>query len=206
VNVGIPAVLADQRIVVVDIEGNGRQPPEIIEIAALPVEHDLDPTCLRSWLVRPGAPILPLVTAKVHGISNAQVVGCPAWPEIAGAVEHVLRDRVLVAHNASVEYRVLSRHLPSWHPPLVLDTLRLAKHVWPDIPSYSLHTLIQHRGLDTNGVGQRQPHRAAYDTWCTARLLCALAQDSPMSWTALAVVAALPGAATPPAEQQGGLW
>jgi DNA polymerase III epsilon subunit-like protein len=197
-------VLAGRRLVVVDVEGNGQQPPEIVEIAALPVDSDPTSAGMRSWLVRPRRKISPLVTRKVHGISNADVANCPAWSNVAGEVAHTMADRILLAHNASVEYRVLSAWLPGWAPPLVLDTLRLAKHVWPGLPGYSLDALIVHAEIDTSGIpGQR--HRAAFDAWCTWRLLCALVEHSDLDWLGLVNAAALPGF-VPHAEPEGGLW
>src|SRR5207302_3085854 len=122
-----PAAWIGRRRAVVDDEGNGGQPPEIVEIAVLTLDEPVRREDVSTWLVRPAHPITRLVTRKVHGISNADVADCPTWTQIADDVAGLLTGRTLIAHNASVEHRVLGTHLPAWRPPMVLDTLRLAK-------------------------------------------------------------------------------
>lgn len=217
----IPAVLAGQRLAVVDVEGNGGQPPEIVEIAVLTLDEPVGRDHVSTWLVRPIQPITPLVTRKVHGISNADVADCPPWAQVADDIADLLTDRTLIAHNASVEHRVLGTHLPAWRPPLVLDTLRLAKHVWPDLPGgYGLDRLILHAALDVDAsteadCGTDKPgdkadrrHRAGYDTWMTTGLLFTLVETSGLDWHDMVRVAALPGFDQPdePDQPLEGLW
>lgn len=202
----IPAALTGQRLAVVDVEGNGGQPPEIVEIAVLTLDEPVRREDVSTWLVRPLAPITSLVTRKVHGISNADVANCPTWSQVADEVADLLTDRILIAHNASVEHRVLGTHLPAWQPPMVLDTLRLAKHVWPGLPGYGLDRLIVHAGLDVEDDAGRR-HRADYDTWMTAGLLLALVEQSGLDWPGLVQVATLPGFdQSDEPDQRGGLW
>ncbi len=219
--------------VVVDVEGNGGQPPEIIEMAVLELRADRVATVadVRTWLVRPVVPISTLVTRKVHGIANTDVADAPPWAEVAGEIAKALSGRVLVAHNASVERRVLGAHLPGWEPPLVIDTLRLAKAVWPDLQGgYGLDRLITYADLAAPpdarpdaSVGRR--HRAGYDTWMTAALFVALLHDladaglssvvgesAVLDWTGLSALTPPPHPARAPAagsadlEPKGGLW
>ncbi|MBM7775999.1 DNA polymerase III epsilon subunit-like protein [Actinokineospora baliensis] len=198
----IPVALAGRRLAVVDVEGNGGQPPEIVEIAILHLDQPVKPEHVTTWLIRPQSPITPLVTRKVHGISNADVADCPTWSQVADQVTEALSDRVLIAHNASVEHRVLSAHLPTWQPSLVLDTLRLAKHLRPgSTTGYGLDRLIDDVQLDTHQYpGQR--HRAGYDTWMTAQLLFTLVGHADLDWPELVRVAAMPGFE----RQEEGLW
>lgn len=202
-----PDALVDRRLAVVDVEGNGQHPPEIVEIAILPVDdagvRGID---MRTWLIRPEKPISPLVTRKVHGINNEDVANCPPWTAIAGEVQDLLTDRALVAHGAHVEHRVLTAHLSTWRPPMVLDTVRLAKHLWPGIQGgYGLDHLIEYAKLDTSGINDQRRHRAGYDAWCAWRLLLTLVEQSMLDWASLVTIAALPEFA-PPDEPEGGLW
>jgi DNA polymerase III epsilon subunit-like protein len=193
--------LRGQKLVVVDVEGNGQQPPEIIEIAALPIDDgQLGPAT--TWLlIKPRKPISPIVTRKVHGIRNTDVANQPSWADIEAQVTTALSGRVLVAHNATVEHGVLRAHLPGWEPTLVLDTLRLARHVWPGLASYGLDHLTQHLALTNDDIdGQR--HRATYDAQLTWRLLNAALTASGTTWNNLVDTAALPGVAA----SEDGLW
>lgn len=198
----IPAALTGKHLAVVDVEGNGGQPAEIVEIAVLPLDKPVRHDNLSTWLVRPPYPITKLVTRKVHGIRNADVAGCPPWAQVADEIANLLTNRALIAHNATVEHRILSTHLPAWKPPLVLDTLRLAKHVWPRLSGgYGLDRLIVHAKLHVQQDAGRR-HRAAYDTWMTTGLLLTLVEQSGLDWPGLVRVAALPGFDQP----QGELW
>lgn len=159
-------------IAVVDVEGNGQRPPDVVEIAVVPVDGGRIGS-FRSWLVKPPRPITA-VTERVHGISNADVDDAPSWSEVSAQVGQALAGRIMVAHNAGVERNVLARQLPDYAPVLVLDTLALARKHWPSLPGYGLDDLIAARGIRvTSRYGQR--HRAGYDAHATAQLLLQLA-------------------------------
>jgi exodeoxyribonuclease X len=185
----LPAVLEGHPLVVVDIEGNGGQPPQIVEIAVLPVDGPVTGGDLRSWLVRPSSPITS-IARRIHGIGNQEVERKPRWHGVSHDIHQALTGRTLIAHNAGTEYRVLRAHLPGWQPPMVLDTLTLAKHVWPDLPGYGLDKLVAHADLDTTGVGEQRPHRAGYDTWCAWLLFRTLVDQAGLDWDDLVRTAA----------------
>ena len=192
----------DFRLVVVDVEGNGQQPPEIVEIAVAPVDGLALAGEPVAWLVKPERPIVPIVTRKVHGIRNADVADAPPWSAIASDVTAALAGRILVAHNARVEYDVLRRHLPDWQPETVLDTLRLARAVWPGLDAYNLDGLLAHAGIVLDDApGQR--HRAGFDVQATALLFLALVKEV-RTPDELFAAASLPG--LNPAGEQGVLW
>ncbi len=208
----LPASFADLPVVVVDVEGNGQQPPEIIELAAvaLSATRPTTPADLRTWLIRPDRPITGLVTRKVHGISNRDVAESPRWTQVADAISEAIDGAVVVAHNASVERRVLGTHLPGWQPSLVLDTLRLARAVWPDLPGgYGLDHLITHAGITAPAcLTHLGRHRAGYDTWMTAALFVALIEHGGLGRDEVVTGARLPeqAGAGDGAVEQGGLW
>jgi DNA polymerase III epsilon subunit-like protein len=91
---------------------------------------------------------------------------------------------VVVAHNAHVDVSVLRRELDGWEAPEVFDTLKLAKRLLPDQPSYKLGALVKALSLDDGMPPGLEPHRAAYDVLVTARLFVRLAthhDGSPLS-------------------------
>ncbi|MFF9982843.1 3'-5' exonuclease [Streptomyces erythrochromogenes] len=194
------------RLLVVDVEGNGANPPDLVEIAAIPIENGHPvPDASRSALIRPPVAISYMAT-RVHGITNKQVQNAPAWPEVADEVRADLDGAWIAAHNASVEYNVLSRHLPDWKPAGVIDTLRLSRATFKGLRGHGLDNLIEHTGLDLTTVeGQR--HRAAYDAHATALLLLNLASHY-ATWEALAEAAIPPGMPghTPDPIREETLW
>jgi len=158
---------------VADVEGNGQQPPDLVELAVLPITDGAIGEGA-SWLVRPPRPVKYMATA-VHGIRSKDVAGFPPFAEIDHEVRQALLSRVLVAHNAHVDVSVLKRELDGWEPPEVFDTLKLARRLLPGQPSYKLGALVTALALDTGIPAGLTPHRAAYDVLVTARLFTRLA-------------------------------
>jgi exodeoxyribonuclease X len=161
------------RYAVADVEGNGQQPPDLVELAVLPITDGAlgEPV---SWLARPTRPITSFA-ASIHRITDKDVAGAPAFAEIEPVVRRVLAGRVLVAHNAHVDLGVLRRELGGWQPPEVFDTLKLARRMLPGQPSYKLGALVAALSLDEGLPPGLAPHRATYDVLVTARLFARLA-------------------------------
>jgi DNA polymerase III epsilon subunit family exonuclease len=165
------------RFIVVDVEGNGRQPPDIVELAAVSIEPGGVMGTPRGWLVRPAETISHIVT-RLHGITNDMVADAPRFDDISREVCDTLSDAYLVAHNAKIEVDILSPRLSGWNPRGVIDTLKLARQLLPGRKSYALSALTEDLGLgDTEQGGAKRAHRAAYDVLVTARLFMHLAKD-----------------------------
>ncbi|GAA1554712.1 exodeoxyribonuclease X [Kribbella sancticallisti] len=158
---------------VVDVEGNGQQPPDLVEIAIVPIENGTIGTP-KSWLVRPPRPITPMAR-RFHRISDDEVAGAPTTAEIAGELHTALNGMVFVAHNAGVDLGVVGRELPGYQPPQVLDTLKLARRLLPGRDSYKLGALVDAFGLADGLPSGLAPHRATYDAIVCARLVAHLA-------------------------------
>jgi DNA polymerase III epsilon subunit-like protein len=161
------------RYVVVDVEGNGHQPPELVELAVVPIVGGVvgEPT---SWLVKPPHPVRYFATS-VHGLTTKDLADCPAVSDITAEVLAALDAPALVAHTAHVDVDVLRRELEKWQPPEVFDTLKLARRLVPGLPNYKLGTLVEHFKLAEELPDELKPHRATYDALVTARLFVHLA-------------------------------
>lgn len=159
--------------VVVDVEGNGQQPPDLVELAAVPIVGGVIGKPL-SWLVKPDAPINHFAT-RIHGLTNKDVADCPSFEAITGDVLAALDADALVAHNAHVDLGVLSHKLPGWESPEVFDTLKLARRLVPGLDSYRLGNLVEAYSLAEGLADDLNPHRATYDALVTARLFVLLA-------------------------------
>ncbi|HEY6422436.1 MAG TPA: 3'-5' exonuclease [Pseudonocardiaceae bacterium] len=159
--------------VVVDVEGNGQQSPDLVELAAVPIVGGIigEPV---SWLIKPETPIKFYAT-KIHGLTNADVADCPMFEDIEGQVLDALNASVLVAHNAHVDVGVLQRKLGDWECPEVFDTLKLARRLIPGLSSYKLGALVEMFNLAEGLPEGLSPHRATYDALVAARLFVLLA-------------------------------
>ncbi|BBJ39975.1 hypothetical protein SSPO_026930 [Streptomyces antimycoticus] len=159
--------------VVVDVEGNGHQPPDLVELAAVPIVGGVigEPV---SWLVKPDAPIKYFAT-RIHGLSNKDVADCPSFEAVKVDVLIALSHPAIVAHNAHVDLGVLQRKLTGWEPPEVFDTLKLARRLVPGLDSYRLGNLVETFSLAEGLPEDLSPHRAKYDALVAARLFVLLA-------------------------------
>lgn len=155
------------RYAVVDVEGNGQQPPNLVELAIVPVVEGVirEPAC---WLVKPPRPITAFAR-HLHKISDADVEAAPSITDVGAEMLKALEGTFLVAHNAHVDLAVLRRE-PGWEPIGTIDTLKLARRLLPGQPTYRLGDLVEALDLDKGLSEAFRPHRAKYDALVTARL------------------------------------
>ncbi len=156
--------------VVVDTETTGSRAGEdrLIEVAAVRL-RDGEVVDTFQQLVDPGRHVPRRIT-RLTGISTAMVYGQPAAAEVMPAFVEFVGDAVLVAHNLPFDARFLDVALAeAGLPPLQnpsLDTLRLARRLFPSFPSKGLSHLTAHFGIQVQGR-----HRALGDAEATATLL-----------------------------------
>jgi|SRR6218665_1947130 len=153
---------------ILDIETTGGQFNEegITEIAIYKFDgHEVVDQFIS--LVNPEIPIQPFVI-KLTGINNAMLRSAPKFHEVAKRIVEITKDCVIVAHNASFDYRILRtefRRLGYDFESQTLCTVELAKILIPEQPSYSLGKLV--RAL---GIPMADRHRASGDALATVKL------------------------------------
>lgn len=153
---------------ILDIETTGGQYNQegITEIAIYKFDgHDVVDQFIS--LVNPEIPIQPFVV-KLTGINNAMLRSAPKFYEVAKRIIEITEGCVVVAHNASFDYRILQtefRRLGYDFKKPTLCTVELSKKIIPDLPSYSLGKLV--RSL---GIPMADRHRASGDAMATVKL------------------------------------
>ena len=88
---------------VVDVEGNGQRPPDLVEISIVAIKGGSvgQP---RSWLVRPPRPITPMARL-CHRITDAQIIDAPALADIGAELRnHVSKEIGPVAKPDDIRF------------------------------------------------------------------------------------------------------
>ena len=166
-----PIVSAEFMVVDTETNGLGGDACEMTEVGAVLVGggelHDR-----WSSLVRTSAPLRRGIQ-RFTGITQAMVDSAPSLEEVLPPLAERLEERVMVAHNAPFDRRVLRQAFAriglEWPNPPVIFTAALARAMLP---------LQRKRGLgvlaDALGIEVSEAHRALPDAEPCARGLCAL--------------------------------
>jgi DNA polymerase-3 subunit epsilon len=110
---------------------------------------------------------------RFTGITQAMLDAAPKPREVLEELGDLLSGRVLVAHSARFDTRVLrgafERCGLDWPAPPALCTVQLARRLAPLVPKRGLASLAGSLGIDVDEV-----HRALPDALTCARVFCAL--------------------------------
>ena len=161
---------------IVDIETTGGYAAanDITEIAI--VLHDgQGVTEVYQTLIKPSVPI-PYFIQSLTGIHPLMLEDAPGFGEVAGQIHEMLQGRIFVAHNVNFDYSFVKHHLAASGLELnaqKLCTVRLARKVFPSLPSYSLGNLCRHFNIIIENR-----HRAGGDATATARLFDHILQNN----------------------------
>ena len=114
-------------------------------------------------------------TTKIHNITPEMVVGKPSFDKIWSTISPDFDDTVLVAHNASFDLNVLKKvfyhYGISANKAYYIDTLTVAKVIFPNLHNHKLNTLCDSLGIELNH------HNAESDSLATAKLLLAMCSN-----------------------------
>jgi DNA polymerase-3 subunit epsilon len=169
----LDAPLATAEFLVVDTETNGLGGDrcELTEIGAVLVGggelHDRWETLV------PVRTPLSRGIQRFTGISQAMVDEAPPAEVTLPELGELVEGRVLVAHNAAFDRRVLAQAFTragvAWPDPPTLCTVALARQLHPLARQRKLKPLAESLGIDVEVT-----HRALADAETCARVLCAL--------------------------------
>lgn len=153
---------------ILDIETTGGKYNEegITEIAIYRYDgHEITDQFIS--LINPERPIQPFVV-KLTGINNKMLANAPKFYEVAKRIVEITQDCIIVAHNASFDYRMLQtefRRLGYDYKRTILCTVELSQELIPGKESYSLGKLARSLGIP---ISDR--HRATGDAKAVVKL------------------------------------
>jgi DNA polymerase III subunit epsilon len=173
--------LTDVSFVALDTETTGLFPimHRLVEVGAVRFRLDGQELATFQTLINPEIPI-PKDVQHVHGITDRMVRGKPT-------IEHVLpqfieflghHDTILLAHNAPFDLGFLAMALTrlriTYPPHYLLDTLDMARRLYPAWPSHSLEYVATRLK-----VANRAEHRALSDARLVKDIFLAVLQHVP---------------------------
>ena len=159
----------EEEFIVFDIETTGlnSHTNKIIEIGAVKIKAGriID---RYSQLINPGISI-PYHITEITSITNEQVANQPKINEVIGKFVEFIGDAVLVAHNAPFDMGFIKRDIKEYLnidlENSVIDTLQMARDLFPDFKKYGLGDLNKSLGL-----ALEKHHRAVDDSQATANM------------------------------------
>lgn len=165
----------DNKFVVFDIETTGlnNKTCEIIEIGAVKICKN---EIIDRWstFVDPGVKISDFIT-ELTGISDSMVAGSPKIEEQMEDFKEFCRDCVLVAHNAQFDVgfmKAKAERMGTDFNFAYMDTMVLARCMYPDLPNHKLDTLTKHLN-----VILENHHRAVDDAKATADIFIKMLEE-----------------------------
>ena len=170
-------ILKDETYVVFDIETTGLSAvyDQIIEIAAVKI-HDGAVIDRYESFANPHHP-LSATTIELTGITDAMVQDARDIDVVLKEYKEWAGDAIQVAHNASFDTGFLKVHYPrnqvGGFDSSVIDTLELARALYPDMKNHRLNTLCKRFDIELT-----QHHRAIYDAEATGYLFLKLLKDA----------------------------
>ena len=169
----------DAEITVLDYESTGSLPgyanePWQIGMVSMKAGK-IDPASLFESLLRVDAnrPFNPHVPGR-HGELRDKISVAPTPQEVWPKIRPRLTDHPLCAHNVATEKKFTRAMAPMHKFGLWIDTLRIARKVWPGCASYALEDLIVLLDLKSRTDAlcpNREAHDALYDAVASAMLL-----------------------------------
>lgn len=155
--------------IALDIETTGLNPAfdQILELAAVRME-DGEIKERFSQLINPGRHIPPFIT-ELTGIRDEMVEHAPNIHNALPVFLDFLGDSLLLGHNTAFDLRFIRYNsmIVMKHRVMnpYMDTLRISRLLFPDLPDHKLTTLIH-----AFRVGETVEHRALSDAiqtaWC----------------------------------------
>ncbi|PLS03581.1 ATP-dependent DNA helicase DinG [Neobacillus cucumis] len=162
------------KFVVIDLETTGNTPKKgdrIIQFAAVVIENGKI-TEQFSSLINPQKPI-PVFIEELTGINDEMVKDAPVFTEITEKVQTLLEGAYFVAHNVLFDLSFLQEELlqagSEGFYGSVLDTVEMARILYPTADSYKLSDLAEKEHLTHD-----RPHQADSDALVTAELFLIL--------------------------------
>lgn len=147
-SLAVPCSDADLDFVVVDVETACSRVSSICQIGIVGFRNGAEVFAYET-LLDPRDDFSPF-NIRIHSISADHVVGQPTFADVHSVVDEHLSGRVTVAHSFFDKGALSAACRVHYQQPIEttwLDSVRVAKRAWPDLPSHRLNVLSRYLGL-----------------------------------------------------------
>lgn len=170
----IPIDRAEFAVLDFETTGNSAKNSRVIEVGIVKI-RELEIYDTFQTFINPQEPI-PYFITELTGITENDVRDAPPFEDITEPLINFIGDGVLAAHNLAFDNSFLQQELlrAGYEIPEVpkLCTLKLARRLYPSLPSKSLSALVENFKIKHINV-----HRALGDAAVTAKLLLRMIED-----------------------------
>jgi len=169
----------NSEITVLDYETTGTVrgfPSEPWQLGMVSLKNgEVDSTSMFESLLRVDAkrPFNPHAPGR-HAVLRERIASAPTPQELWLDIKPRLTELPLCAHNVGTEKKFIRQMAPMHQFGQWIDTLRVARKVWPGCASYALEDLIVLLGLKPQVDAlcpDKEAHDALYDAVASAKLL-----------------------------------
>ena len=169
----------NKTLIFIDVETTGLDATRghrVIEVGAVRVEEGNVTNEFQSFIhtdriISPGA-------TKIHGITNAMMIGKPQPTTVYPALHEFIGESPLVAHNARFDSTFLRwefKRLGMEMTNRTICTLEMSRRLFPELPNHRLETVVRHvLGKLPDMV---KLHSALDDARITAKIYLALVKQ-----------------------------
>jgi DNA polymerase III epsilon subunit-like protein len=159
--------IGETRFAAIDFESAGSAPGRTDEPVQIAIAHLVGNVITESLCsyVKAGSSVT-WSARKVHGITDAMIQDAPRLPDLWPQIKAGMEGCWIVAHGAATEKRFL-RVFPFHSFGPWIDTLDLARAVYPNLASHSLGEVIRGLGLEKEPEIQAEGFRW-HDAGCDA--------------------------------------
>lgn len=166
----------NETLIFIDVETTGLDAirgHRVIEIGAVRVEEGNVTTEFQSFIQTDR--IISTGATKIHGITNAMMIGKPHPATVYPALHEFIGKNPLVAHNARFDRTFLRREFKLLGMEMtnrMICTLEMSRRRFPEMPDHRLETVARHVLGDLPDMVKL--HSALDDARITAKIFMAL--------------------------------
>ena len=160
----------DAEYAVFDFEttGTSARNDKVIEIGIVKLSKGKVTDTFSSF-INPGRPV-PFFITQITGITNSDVQDAPYFDEVYYKIKEFIGDSILTAHNLNFDHSFLKHECANYELEFpkneAICTLRLARRLYPQLPSKSLGNLVKQLR-----IRHRDVHRGLGDASAAAKIL-----------------------------------